>query len=535
MYKCQFFNVVILSLFLIGCNSDVFVETELGTIIGKATQKHHLFYGVPYAQPPIGKGRWQPPKPIVRWVGALNAKAYKPSCPQDSVITPVINTSEDCLNLNITRPAKETGNLRPVVVWLHGGSFIVGSNNESKWNPDIFSLFADAVVVAPNYRLGFFGDLVVPELANEEGYLSPNFFLLDQLMALQWVQNNIESFGGDPNNVTLMGESAGAASTCWHLSSPLSKGLFHKAIIQSGSCAWDVSDMKEAFAKGDDFANLLGCEGEERLDCLRSKSHRQIVEAHSNRYGALNPLVGKVPLRAPVLDDYFFLEDPNGALRKGQQSDVPVIIGVNKNEGSLWAYLDPILNSEVTYLGRLSQLYGNDAFFVEEQYPEDSFSSSASAIAEIKGDMNFVCPAVKSSESLAKGGNKVFFYYFTKTPEGIVHSLLSMLGNVIGLVPGSYHASEIPYVFGTESMLGVLQGNSVELSHNMMSYWKYFIHTGNPNHNEEMNSDMYIADTTLPYWPNYTKERPNYLEMNSYLKLGSHLKYEECHFWNEVM
>jgi len=247
------------------------VMTNYGPVRGLTDGVVNTFTGIPFAAPPIGEKRWLPPQELAKWQKPKPAFLPKPGCIQMSTPNGVFGQSEDCLYLNIWAPASPGPH--PVMVWIHGGGFVLGSGGEMVYIGDQLARQKDVIIVTLSYRLGFLGHMSLPELSADSAYgASGNQAMLDQLAALKWVKNEIAHFGGDANNITLFGQSAGGLSVCQHLASPLSEGLFHKAIIQSGPCgSWKLKSLEVAENMGIEFANQVGCnDPDTRLDCLRS-------------------------------------------------------------------------------------------------------------------------------------------------------------------------------------------------------------------------------------------------------------------------
>ena len=260
---------------LTGClpppGTNIEVETEYGTLIGKEDEGLKKFLGIPYAQLPRGKLRWQAPQPHPGWRGAREAFYQAQACVQGGSPTGALGSQEDCLYLNVWAPS--TKGPHPVMLWVHGGGFMIGSSNEMQYDRAYLAKNQNVVVVSMNYRLSFLGFLSLPQFENTPPHkVNGNQGLLDQLEALHWVKNNISGFGGNPDNVTLFGESAGSISTCVLLASPLSDGLINKAIMQSGSCdTFPVASKQKAEQAGLKFLSDINCIDEaDPLLCARN-------------------------------------------------------------------------------------------------------------------------------------------------------------------------------------------------------------------------------------------------------------------------
>jgi len=265
-----------------GAPASLSLVTDSGPIEGALLGTSRVFLGVPYAEPPVGSLRWRPPAPKTPWQEPRVSIARGPTCAQGSPLDGAFATgsSEDCLTLNVWTPERPGSAPLPVLVWIHGGGYILGSGGDGAYDGQAFSETTHSVVVTINYRLGPFGFLAMPELKQEDPALpsSGNYGLQDQRAALAWVKANAAVFGGDPERITIFGESAGGASVCQHMASPASAGLFARAIIESGPCDL-ISEEADAFAQGADFAAALGCSGADMLGCLRAKSTEQVITA----------------------------------------------------------------------------------------------------------------------------------------------------------------------------------------------------------------------------------------------------------------
>jgi para-nitrobenzyl esterase len=251
------------------------VITERGPIRGILTPALRKFLGIPYAAPPVGKLRWRPPKDHTRWSAPLDATRFGNHCPQDASVFGTASVSEDCLFLNVFTPngaASEANNSHsyPVMVWIHGGALTVGESDD--YVPTKLVQRGDVIVVTINYRLGALGFLAHPALnAESPDHISGNYGIMDQQFALKWVQRNIATFGGDPHNVTIFGESAGGLSVLSHLASPTAAGLFHRGIVESGAYELTLPTLADEESHGEAFAASVGC-NDQSARCLRSKS-----------------------------------------------------------------------------------------------------------------------------------------------------------------------------------------------------------------------------------------------------------------------
>jgi len=472
-------------------------QLDSGPISGVQEDGLWVYKGIPYAAPPVGELRWREPQPVKPWKEVRPCTEYGPACVQSEWPYPVTreifaitNQSEDCLYLNVWSPAREPGDRLPVMVWIHGGGFTVGSGSQVLYEGKYLAR-KGVVVVTINYRLGPFGFMAHPKLSQESPHgVSGNYGLLDQIEALKWVQRNIAQFGGDPQNVTVFGESAGGASVCYLMASPLAQGLFHKAIVQSGGflsmglpSAGRQDELREAEKLGEKISATLGCSGEaDELAALRSKDARQVLEAFEK---SSTGLMGRASI-APVVDGYVLPKAPHEVFAEGRQHRVPLLIGNNADEGMLF-----LGNRDLTlqqYRAVLSLLYGRMAPEVEAMFPDTSDRDVKEAYNRLFTSLGFGGPSRHAAVCTARVGAPVYVYLFTmKSTEASSRHM------------GAYHGYELPFVFGT--LVRYLGQEEQRLSEIMMNYWTRFAARGDPNGGPE------------PEWPRFTEENDVYQEL----------------------
>jgi para-nitrobenzyl esterase len=406
------------------------VTTAGGAVRGQAVAAGDEFLGIPYAVPPVGALRWQPPRPAAPWPGVRAATSYAPHCPQPSSTFGLASTSEDCLYLNVFSPAKNKAQSLPVMVWVHGGSLRTGESND--YNPA--GLVRDGVVVVTiNYRLGALGFLADAALASRPGGPSGNYGLMDQQAALRWVQRNIRGFGGDPGEVTLFGESAGGLSTLAQLASPGARGLFQRAIVESGTYQLTQQPLAAAEAAGKTFAAKAGC-ASNTAACLRGLPVSTIL-ANQDPVGYTPDVDGAV-LTQPV----------KTALARGQFNRVPVVIGTNHDEYRLFVAVVQFLGGRVTaanYQSMIASTLGVPAATagkIAAQYPLSHYPSPPVALGAVGTDAIFACHALTAEESLAR---YVPTYAYEFNDENAPELFLPP----VGFPYGAAHASELPYLF----------------------------------------------------------------------------------------
>ena len=465
------------------------VHTKLGDVSGTAAKLPGVsaYLGIPYAAPPVGDLRWRAPRPAAAWKGTRAADHFSPSCiqgpntpfgPWTSEFLLLGPTSEDCLYLNVWTGAR-AGAKRPVLVYVYGGGFNSGSGDVPVYEG---SRLAEKglVVVNMNYRVGSLGFLAHPELTKESG-ASGNYGLLDQIAALHWVHDNIAAFGGDPSRVTVAGQSAGAISVFLLTASPMAKGLFHRAVIESGpgglsamgvgSTSGTARPRETAEKDGVAYAERLGAHS---LAELRALPASKLVGG--GRFGA-------------VIDGRLLVEDPAQTFANKRQNDVPTITGLNADEGSASATYGKVTAD--AYRKQIEQRFGDRAAQVLATYPAGTDDEAHRSQIESARDIGVVGVQRMLSERAKTARTPAFAYYFDRAipwrerPEF-----------------GAFHTSEVPYVFGT---LDVLQRPWTDadraLSQAMMSYWANFAATGDPN------------GPGLPKWPSFSQDRPTLMRL----------------------
>lgn len=453
--------LVMISLMLAGCNvrpgkvphivdadsaPAVTVKTRSGPVVGASAAPGTAFLGIPYAAPPVGDLRWKPPQPPASWSDPRDARKLGSACTQAISLNPGAGEGgglpfgdEDCLFLNVYLPAAQpaAGNPWPVMAYLPGGAFVLGAGDN--YDPSRLATEQNVVVVTINYRLGPLGFLAHPALTAETpSGGSGNFGLMDQQAALRWVRDNIASFGGDPARVTLFGESAGAWSTCYQLTSPGASRLFQRAILQSGSCVDPVSmaPVAEADADGVAYAAKVGCtDPAAALACLREVSARTLVRTASTRRGIVGPASW-----GPVWGDGVVPLRPDVAFEQGRYAQVPVIVGTNRDEGRLFAITT---RNQETFETRIQQQFGPKAAQVLARYTEATQGSVRLAFAGVWTDARLACPSDALRQAL-RPRSEVYGYEFADDRAPI--SLPAMMQ---GGPMGAYHSGELTYVFGT--------------------------------------------------------------------------------------
>jgi para-nitrobenzyl esterase len=439
------------------------VRTESGLVSGAPGRDASVtaFKGIPYAEPPLGSLRWTAPRPPRRWEGVRKADQFSDACAQ---VFPNgdFPKSEDCLYLNVWTAAKSAGAGLPVMVWIHGGGLRVGSSREALYDGEELAK-KGVVVVTLNYRLGIFGFFAYPELTKESAHhASGNYGLLDQLAALQWVQRNISAFGGDPNKVTIFGQSGGAFSVNAQVTSPLSKGLFRGAISESGGLGMGFGRTALPSLEDSEKAGVKAAEsvGAHSLAELRALPKEKLLEASG--------------FPGSNVDGWFFPESPAAIFKEGKENKVTMMIGSNSDEGQHFIR-SPLPASE--FVEHAQETYGNDATEYLKLYPGDSDQS-----AKISQQHQFADGTALAEQHLAadvvRSGAKVFLYYFAYLDVGSYNSEPPTLG----LRLGADHGAELPYVFGLlNHWKATAPENDLKLQNIVMSYWINFATGLDPN------------------------------------------------------
>jgi para-nitrobenzyl esterase len=455
------------------------VSTENGRLRGVPNSYRSVvaFKGVPFAAPPSGEFRWKPPRRAENWTGIWPADKFGPACLQTEVFGDLRvrgePPGEDCLSLNIWVPKRVRETKLPVIVWLYGGGFVTGDSSESRYDGENLAK-KGVIVVIPNYRLGVFGFFAHPDLTKESPIkTSGNYGLLDQVAALQWVSRNIASFGGDPQNVTLAGQSAGSFSVSVLMTSPLARGLFQKAIGESGGFYPPLTPLADAEKVGKEFVKSLGASS---IPEMLNKPAAELLRAAAKFKGGFG--------FDSILDGYVLPTDPITVYSQGKQLHIPLLAGWNADEGKMSFLSAPQKTTAKSFAQLARSRFGvYDAEFLK-LYPADSDERAMHSAEELADDDFSGFSTWEWVEMHRKTGNSPLYeYHFEQVPA--VRS---------GESVGSKHSDEIEYVFQTlNSRGGVLwTAKDYELSDTVSTYWVNFAKFGNPNLQG------------LPNWPQYT-------------------------------
>jgi para-nitrobenzyl esterase len=503
---------LIVLLFLFACttvtkveNIDVnSVKTQAGTISGKASddQVVKIFMGVPFAAPPVGDLRWKAPQPVAPWEGvrvcvdapasAMQAPPKPFMCWSKEFMAPESPLSEDCLYLNVWTTAKSDQEKLPVMVWIHGGAFTGGSGTVPLYNGEGMAR-KGVVFVTINYRLGIFGFMAHPELSAESDLkTSGNYGILDQIAALQWVKQNIAAFGGDPDNVTIAGQSAGSFSVNILVVSPLAKGLFHKAIAQSGGMFGKELMLGQTIQAAEDGGKQLT----EKME-ITSMAELRAIPADS---------LLKISGRFGIVVDRVVIPPVYETFAAGKQNDVPLISGWNADDGVSFG---PLPSAEQFKANTKSQ-YGDKAEKYLQFFPANTDAEAGQSqklLTQLRfGWHNYTWARMQTSH----GTGKAYLYYFKRVPPGEPNY-------------GAFHSAEFAYALHTLKLWDrPFTDVDYKLEEFMSSYWVNFAKNGDPN------------GEGLPVWPVFNDDQPEVIELGDEVKAAPLPYSEQLEFLNEV-
>jgi len=506
------------------------IFTDKGIVEGESLADGiTAFRGIPFAAPPVGELRWRAPTPAASWDDVRTTRQFAPACMQPEqeealgASTPE-TMSEDCLYLNVWTPETHKDARRPVMVWIHGGSNLTGSAAQPVYDGQFLAREGDVVMVSVQYRLGVMGYFAHPLLSAETtDAVSGNYGTRDIIAALTWVRDNIHQFGGDPDNVTVFGESAGAVNTCILLASPLATGLLDGAIMQSGACADNMRDLRVSqlplFAAAEDVGTAasatLGCaDASDELACLRALNSQQLDDTLKPTGALFGDVEGEQ--FGPITDGVVLPAPPLSVIEQGTHNRVPVILGSNANEAGFWLLaINRLITSLNAYERVVEMLFDGDddtvlngpAVDVLDAYPASNRSEARVAFQRLFTDAFFTCPGRREARIFQRQQTPVWRYEFTQLTPGLEYL-------------GAFHAAELPYVFGT---LGSNKAAAEHLvSQHLMRYWTQFATSGDPNH----------PDVT--YWPGYTETADEHLQIGTPVQTGTGLRKAYCDLLDEV-
>lgn len=471
------------------------VRIEQGALAGTGQGHVAAFLGVPYAAPPVGRNRWRAPQAAPRWQGIRPAKRFAANCwqhmtpggvgPWTHEYMPQGRISEDCLYLNVWTPAPDARHRLPVLIWVPGGGFVAGSGSAAVYNGA--SLAAQGIVVVTlSYRVGLFGFFVTPALAREAArdHEPPgNYGLQDMIAALQWVHRNIAAFGGDPDAITLGGQSAGAMAVQDLIVSPLATGLFQRAIAQSGlPDTMPAPSLVEAAKAGEAFARAKGAAS---LAALRALSAQELTSGSGPQQG---------PLLLPIIDGVLLPAPPETLLIPGTFADVPILAGIDADEST--AFSTPLVASlgQTAWKADLEKTFGALAPRFAGLYPSATDAGRAGSLRQLHRDLGLAALYSFSRAWDAHARSPLYGYLFDRLEPGPEAGRW-----------GAFHSSELSYVFGTLGAAPERHFTAADfaLSARLMRYWLNFVKTGNPN------------GTDLPSWPAMAAQDPELMALAS--------------------
>jgi para-nitrobenzyl esterase len=453
------------------------VKIDSGIVEGAVNSDSsiRIFRGVPFAAPPVGDLRWRPPQPVEAWSAVRKAVDFGPHCVQGKVFGDIVfrslEMSEDCLSLTVWTPARSQAERLPVYVWFYGGGFAAGSGDEPRYDGESFAKHG-IVVVNVNYRLGIFGFLAHPELTNESPHkASGNYGLLDQVAALEWVRRNIAAFGGDPQKVTIGGESAGSLSVSALMASPLSRDLFQQAIGESGAFFGLIGgraplSLAQAEKQGTEFAASIGGKN---LVSLRSMSAGDLLQEAAKKNNGFGFW--------PIVDGYFLPSDVPSIYAQGKQSQIPLLAGWNADEIRMTVLMAKEKPTTKTFTEQLRRQFGPGADAALKLYGASTDEQALRSAGDLASDQFIVYSTWKWIDVQARAGKPVYRYQFDRTvpiPEAMKGTGLKSFG--------SAHAAELEYVFTMlDSKKADWQPEDYKVARTMNTYWANFIRTGDPN------------------------------------------------------
>lgn len=504
--------------------ASCFVSTLQGDVQGVDNGSSCAFLGIPFAAPPIGNLRWRPPQPAPPWAPATLVANVLRQCPQ---INPAGSTNvqgnEDCLLLNVWTPRLEPGaaGTRPVLLWIPPGAFQAASINVPDSNGRKLAERTGAIVVAANYRHGPLGFMGHPALTAEDPLhpSSGNYGFLDQRAAMAWVRDHIAAFGGDPNNVTIFGQSAGGQSVSLHVVSPRSSGYFGRAIMQSGFASFRWPALEDAEAIGASFAARVGCtDPTQVLSCMRAKTRNEVLLAFANGQQEFAES-GRV-VWGPVVDGFDIPDQPRVLYEDGNFNHVPTIIGATRDEG--WIYVDRSFPGGLTleqYEAAVATEFGvADAPAILAMYPAADFPSPKHALSRLTGDFETVCEARRVARLIERTGTPVYLYSFEREVDAVVRDLV-------------IHGLDRNFVFGNNfgpPSNYVLNQDDLALFGAMSGYWTRFAATGDPNGGDSVS------------WPRFThpsgegRGASPYVVFDWPVRESERLREEQCDFWERL-
>lgn len=497
------------------------VFTSDGAVWGSVTPTMRTFFGIPFAKPTSGALRFHAPVPVAPWLGVRLALWHSTPCAQSlPVVGTLLPSGEDCLGVDVYTPPAAVSHNLPVMVFIYGGGYVIGSNDG--YDPTPIVNTGKVIVVTLNYRVGPFGFLALPGLDSESpGDTSGDYGLMDQQAGLRWVRQNIAAFGGNPSNVTIFGESAGGNSVCQQIASPLAAGLFQRAISESGSCSGTtMQESSEAtmVQRSEAYAARVGCPDlATMVACLRALPVSALLNDPSVAFGS-GPTVWE-----PAVDGYVEPRGLDDAWRSGQYNHVPMLLGNNLNEGRLFVALQELSSGSAITPAEYEtslQEFGSDASSVLAEYPIAAYGAADLAESAVVTDSAFACPATYTAAEATATGQPVWTYEFADPDPPY-----SGLDKFMPL--GDYHASELFYLFNSVNLIPAPTRTAAQsaLSAQMVNAWTTFASTGQPGP---------VGGTAWPQWSPWSPQTMVLTSLGSHLSSGVAAEHK-CGFWTGII
>lgn len=484
------------------------VHTASGLVQGTVSTdgKVRIYEGIPFAAPPVGDLRWKPPQPVAPWQGVRSATQFGARCMQGRIFADMVfrddGPSEDCLYLNIWTPAESADAKLPVMVWIYGGGFQAGASSEPRQDGEHLA-HKGVILVSMNYRLGIFGFFAHPELAEESPqHAGGNYGLMDQAAALKWVHDNIAAFGGDPSNVSIFGESAGSMSVSAQMASPLARGLFQRAMGESGATFGYMASMptlQKSEQSGAAFAKAINAPS---LKDLRAIPAQKVLE---------EALAQKTFRFWPNVDGMFFTESPWDTYAAGRQARVPLLAGWNRDEQSDAGFFRKEPETLANYKANLAKMEDPDVAGFLKNYPAANEQEMKQSAGQLAGDM-FIAYSTWRWLEFQFPVAPTYRYHFEEAPPASPGSEAH----------GAYHSADIEYVFGNLDWKKLpFTAADYRVSDQMQSYWTNFAKTGDPNGNG------------MPAWPLYGPPQYQVMHFNAQSKAEPDTTRERYLFLNK--
>jgi para-nitrobenzyl esterase len=515
------------------------VTIGTGQLVGRGDGSVYAYLGIPYAQPPVGPLRWKEPQSPMAWSGVRNATNFGKRCAQraNATLQTAASSDEDCLYLNVWTP-NPSGTKLPVMVWIHGGGNVGGSTSDPVPFADAGNFYSGAtlatngvVVVSMNYRLGVFGFFAHPGLV-AEGSKAGNQGLWDQRFAMQWVQTNIDKFGGDPSHVTIFGESAGSLDVCLHVASPQTHPLFERAVSESGGCTTHQPTLSDGQQLVENFSAQLNCPGGGSADagsdasadagtgataglsCMRMKDVQTLLTAAgtSDAGGMLGPF-------EPVVDGDLLADQPRTLYKTGKIAKTPYLLGSNNDEGTLFELGATPVTDQAGLMAAITRQFGDAGAAVAQVYPVSEFDAGVpnpyqAALTRIVGDSILVCSTYDSAVLASAQGVATYMYNFD-----IPVVIPGLVGTNPGeLYLGASHGSELSFVFGTSPQFATDMGQAT-VSKLMERYWTRFAAAGDPNGGSDL------------MWPQFSAMNDQRMQFAMQPSVVTGFRSTECNFW----